>query len=259
MTVTATAENESYKRVKSILVTQPTPLVKSPYFDLEQKYGITVDFREFTHVEAIDIKEVRRQRVNPAEFSAVILTSKNAVDFFFKCCKEMRITMSENTKYFCLTEMIANYLQKFIVYRKRKVFMGNRSIDDLKNYLVKHREKETFLLPCSNDASKQVSKYLTDLKIKYQEVIMYETLSMDLSDLSDVKYDILVFFTPQAISSLYENFPDFSQGDTRIAVSGTRTAAAVKEHGLKIDILPDKEAPSMTTALEEYIKIANKD
>lgn len=259
MTVTATAENENYKRVKSILVTQPTPLVKSPYFDLEQKYGITVDFREFTHVEALDIKEVRRQRVNPAEFSAVILTSKNAVDFFFKCCKEMRITMSENTKYFCLTEMIANYLQKFIVYRKRKVFMGNRSIEDLKNYLVKHREKENFLLPCSNDASKQIGKYLTDLKIKHQEVIMYETLSSDLSDLSDVKYDILVFFTPQAIHSLYENFPDFSQGDTRIAVSGTRTAHAVKEHGLKIDILPNTEAPSMTTALEEYIKIANKD
>ena len=258
MTVTASAENENYKRVKSILVTQPKPLLKSPYFDLEQKYGIKIDFREFTRVEALDIKEVRRQRVNPAEFSAVILNSKNAVDYFFKCCKEMRITMSEETKYFCLTEMIANYLQKFIVYRKRKVFVGNRSIEDLKNYLVKHREKETFLVPCSSSGAKELTKYLDDNKVKYKEVVMYETLSNDLSDLSDVKYDILVFFTPQAIMSLYENFPDFSQDETRIAVSGTLTANAVRERGLRINIQPNSDAPSMTTALENYIKIANK-
>ena len=258
MTVTATAENEVYKSVQSILVTQPKPLLKSPYFDLEQKYGIKIDFREFTHVQALDIKEVRRQRVNPAEFSAVIFNSKNAVDYFFSCCKEMRITMSEDTKYFCLTEMIANYLQKFIVYRKRKVFVGNRTIEDLKNYLVKHRDKETFLLPCSNYGSKDLAKYLDEIKIKYQEVIMYETLSNDLSDLSDVKYDILVFFTPQAIHSLYENFPTFSQDETRIAVSGSQTAHAVRERGLKINIQPNAETPSMTSALENYIKLANK-
>ncbi len=258
MTVTATAENESYKRVKSILVTQPKPLLKSPYFDLEQKYGIKIDFREFTHVEALDIKEVRRQRVSPADFSAVILNSKNAVDYFFKCCKEMRILMSEETKYFCLTETIANYLQKFIVYRKRKVFVGTRSIEDLKNYLVKHRDKENFLVPCSSSGAKELTKYLDDLKIKYKEVVMYETLSSDLSDLSDVKYDILVFFTPQAIQSLYENFPDFAQDETRIAVSGTQTANAVNERGLKINIQPNTTAPSMTSALESYIKLANK-
>ena len=258
MTVTATAENETIKRVQSILVTQPKPLLKSPYFDMEQKYGIKIDFREFTHVEALDIKEVRRQRVSPADFSAVILNSKNAVDYFFKCCKEMRITMSEETKYFCLTEMIANYLQKFIVYRKRKVFVGTRSIEDLKNYLVKHREKENFLVPCSSSGAKELTKYLDDLKIKYKEVVMYETLSSDLSDLSDVKYDILVFFTPQAIQSLYENFPDFAQDDTRIAVSGMQTANAVQERGLKINIQPNTSAPSMTSALESYIKAANK-
>ncbi len=258
MSATANAEIEQFKKVKSILVTQPKPLVKSPYFDLAQKYNIQIDFREFTHVEALDIKEVRRQRVNPSEYSCVILNSKNAVDHFFRCCKEMRITMSEETKYFCLTETIGNYLQKFIVYRKRKVFIGNKVIDDLKNYLVKHRDKETFLLPCSNYGAKDVTKYLDSVNVKYQEVIMYQTVSSDLTDLSDVTYDVIIFFTPQAIVSLYENFPDFSQEETRIAVSGNQTAQAVKERGLHINIQPSSAAPSITTALDNYIKVANK-
>ena len=249
---------ETYSPVKSILVTQPKPALKSPYFDLEQKYEIKIDFREFTHVEALDIKEVRRQRVSIGEYSSVILNSKNAVDHFFRCCKEMRVTMSEETKYFCLTETIGNYLQKFIVYRKRKVFVGTRSIEDLKNYLVKHRDKETFLLPCSNYGAKDVTKYLDDIKVKYQEIIMYQTVSSDLTDLTDVKYDVLVFFTPQAILSLYENFPDFAQDKTRIAVSGKNTAQAVNEHGLAINIQPTTAVPSMPMAIENYIKIANK-
>ena len=257
-TTAAIAEGEKYKRVKSILVTQPTPALKSPYFDLEQKYGIKVDFREFTHVEPFDAKEIRRQKVNPAEFSSVILSSKNAVDHFFRCCKEMRITMSEETKYFCLTEAIGNYLQKFIVYRKRKVFVGNRLIEDLKNYLVKHRDKETFLLPCSTTGAKDVTKYLDDMKVKYKEVVMYETVSSDLSDLSDVVYDVLVFFTPQAIASLFSNFPNFAQNETRIAVSGKHTAQAVSAHGLTINIQPTTALPSMPAAIESYIKIANK-
>ena len=170
----------------------------------------------------------------------------------------MRVTMSEETKYFCLTETIGNYLQKFIVYRKRKVFVGTRSIEDLKNYLVKHRDKETFLLPCSNYGAKDVTKYLDDIKVKYQEIIMYQTVSSNLTDLSDVKYDVLVFFTPQAIVSLYENFPDFAQDKTRIAVSGKNTAQAVNEHGLAINIQPTTAVPSMPMAIENYIKIANK-
>jgi uroporphyrinogen-III synthase len=257
MSVTATVEK--YKKVKSVLVTQPKPLLKSPYFDLEQKYGIKVDFREFTHVEALDIKEVRRQRVNPGEYSSVIFNSKNAIDHFFRCCKEMRVNMSEDTKYFCLTETIANYLQKFIVYRKRKVFVGNKTIEDLKNYFIKHRDKEAFLLPCSNYGSKDVTKYLDSINVKYQEVVMYQTVSSNLSDLSDVTYDVLVFFTPQAIVSLFENFPNFKQNETRIAVSGNQTAQAVREKGLTINIQPTTETPSMPMALENYIKIANKD
>ncbi len=259
MSVTAKAEIEKYIRVNSILVTQPTPTQKSPYFDLMQKYGLKIDFREFTHVEALDTKEVRRQKVNPMEFSSVILNSKNAVDHFFRCCKEMRITMSEETKYFCLTEAIANYLQKFIVYRKRKVFVGNKTIEDLKVYFQKHKEKETFLLPCSNYGSKDVTKYLDEIKVSYKEVVMYQTVSSNLSDLSDVTYDVLVFFTPQAIVSLYENFPDFKQNETRIAVSGNQTAQAVREHGLTINIQPTNEVPSMTMAIENYVKISNKD
>ena len=259
MSVTAKAEGEKYKKVKSILVTQPKPALKSPYFDLGLKYGIQVDFREFTHVEALDVKEVRRQKVNPSEFSSVILNSKNAVDHFFRCCTEMRIKMSEETKYFCLTETIANYLQKFIVYRKRKVFVGTKTIDDLKASFMKHKEKETFLLPCSNLGSKDVTRFLDEIGAKYKEVIMYQTVSSDLSDLSDVTYDVLVFFTPQAILALYENFPDFKQNDTRIAVSGNQTASAVREHGLTINIQPTSEAPSMPMALESYIKVANKE
>ncbi len=249
---------ETYSPVKSILVTQPKPALKSPYYDLAQKYNILIDFREFTHVEPLDVKEVRRQKVSPGEYSSVILNSKNAVDHFFRCCKEMRVTMSEETKYFCLTEAIGNYLQLFIVYRKRKVFVGNRTIEDLKNYLVKHRDKETFLLPCSNYGAKDITKYLDDIKVKYKEAVMYQTVSSNLSDLSDVKYDVLVFFTPQAILSLYENFPTFAQDQTRIAVSGKNTALAVNEHGLAINIQPNPAAPSMPMAIENYIKISNK-
>ncbi len=257
MIMTAQTEKK-VNRVSSILVTQPKPLVKSAYFDLESKYGIKVDFREFTRVEPLDIKEVRRQRVNPIEYSSVIFSSKNAVDHFFRCSKELRITMSEDTKYFCLTEAIANYLQKFIVYRKRKVFSGTKVIEDLKTYLNRHKEKEVFLLPCSNYGAKDVTRYLDEIKARYQEVIMYQTLSNDLGDLSDVTYDILVFFTPQAIVSLYENFADFKQNETRIAVSGNITAQAVRERGLTINIQPTLEVPSMTAALEQYIKAANK-
>jgi uroporphyrinogen-III synthase len=259
MTITAPApENETYKAIKSILVSQPKPVQKSPYLDLEQKYGIKVDFREFTHVAPLDIKDVRRQRINIGEYGSVILSSKNAVDYFFDLCKEMRVTMSEETKYFCLTEMIANYLQKFIVYRKRKVFSGNKTIEDLKNYLVKHRDKERFLLPCSSSGAKDITRYLDTLNAKYTEFQMYQTVSSDLSDLSDVTYDMLVFFTPQAIASLFENFPDFKQNETRIAVSGTQTAQAVRDRGLTINIQPTNQVPSVAGAIENYIKLANK-
>ena len=252
-------EQQTFKKVKSILISQPLPLVKSPYYDLEQKYGIKVDFREFTQVDPLLAKDVRRQKVNPGEFTVIILTSKTAVDHFFRICTEMRVKMHEDTKYFCLTESISNYLQLFINYRKRKVFHGTRSIEDLKSYLVKYRDKEKFLLPCSNLGAKDVTTYLASLNVKWQEAVMYATVSADLSDLRDIFYDVLVFFTPQAITSLFENFPDFKQNDTRIAIFGNSTAKAATEAGLIINIhAPAPDVPSMPSALEKYIAIANK-
>jgi uroporphyrinogen-III synthase len=167
--------------------------------------------------------------------------------------------MSQETKYFCLTEAIANYLQKFIVYRKRKVFVGKRKIEDLHNYFNKHRAAGKFLLPCSNLGAKDVVQYLEENKIDFTDAMMYRTVASDLSDLSDVTYDILVFFSPLGITSLYENFPDFKQNDTRLAVFGKSTLKAVEDRGLHANIkVPSPEAPSMSMALENYLKISNK-
>ncbi|MCB0631994.1 MAG: uroporphyrinogen-III synthase [Lewinella sp.] len=257
MTANGKAQVESYKKVKTILVSQPKP-ERSPYYELEKKYGLQIDWRPFIHVEGVDVKEFRRQKVRPDEFTAIIFTSKNSVDHFFRICEEMRIKMSQETKYFCLTEAIANYLQKFIVYRKRKVFAGKRTIQDLATALKKHRNNENFLLPCSNLGAQAVQQFLDDNNFKWKDAMMYRTVSSDLSDLSDVKYDVLVFFSPLGIQSLYENFPDFSQDETRLAVFGNSTCRAVEERGLVINIkAPAPETPSMTMALEKYLQQSN--
>ncbi|MEM8906913.1 MAG: uroporphyrinogen-III synthase [Bacteroidota bacterium] len=259
MTSTSRAVGESYKKIKSILISQPKP-ERSPYYDLEKKYNLQIDWRQFIHVEPVEAKEFRKARIKPDEFSAILFTSKNAVDHFFRICEGMRIKMSQDTKYFCLTESIAHYLQKFIVYRKRKVFAGKRTIQDLKTALMKHRAKERILLPCSNLGSKAVSNFLTENEFNWQDALMYRTVSSDLSDLSDVFYDVLVFFSPLGIKSLYENFPDFEQNETRIAVFGNSTKKAVLEMGLTINIIaPAPETPSMTMALEKYLRISNKE
>lgn len=254
---TAQAQDEQIKEVKTILISQPKP-ERSPYFDLEKKYNLEIDWRQFIHVEPVTAKEFRKQRIRPDEYSAIIFTSKNSIDHFFRICEDMRIQMSQETKYFCLSEAIANYLQKFIIYRKRKVFAGKRTIQDLATAMKKHRAKEKFLLPCSNLGAKAVSKFLDDNDFNWQDALMYRTVSSDLSDLSDVTYDVLVFFSPLGITSLYENFPDFKQNDTRLAVFGNTTSKAVIERGLKINIkAPAPETPSMTMALEKYIQKAN--
>jgi len=251
-------EQESYKEIKTILVSQPKP-ERSPYYDLEQKYGLTIDWRQFIQVDPVSSKEFRRQKVYPEKYSAVIFTSKNSIDHFFRMCEELRVKMSAETKYFCLTESVANYLQKFIVYRKRKVFVGVRKIIDLKPALMKHKAKETFLLPCSNLGSKEVSKFLTENEFNWKDAMMYKTVASDLSDLSDVTYDVLVFFSPLGISSLLENFPTFKQNETRLAVFGNSTSKAVIDNGLQINIkAPAPETPSMTMALEKYLKVSNK-
>lgn len=247
----------AYKPVKTILISQPEP-ARSPYFELAKKWDLHIDWRPFIHVEPVTEKEFRRNRIRPDEFTAVIFTSKNAIDHFFSICDIIRCKMSQSTKYFCLSKAIADYLQKFIIYRKRKVFVGVRSIEDLETPLMKHREKEKFLLPCSNLGAKSVVDYLTVKEFDFKDVQMYKTVSSDLSDLSDVTYDILVFFSPLGIISLQENFPGFKQNDTRLAVFGNSTKKAVEDSGLNINIEPTPEAPSMTMAIEKYLVLSNK-
>ena len=258
MAANGQAKEETFKKVKTILVSQPKP-ERSPYYELEKRYNLQIDWRPFSHVEGLEAKDFRKQRIRPDEFTAIILTSKNSVDHFFRLCEEMRVKMSPETKYFCLTETIANYLQKFILYRKRKVFVGTRSIEDLGAYLKKHKG-EKFLLPCSNLGAKEITKFLDDMNLDWKDAIMYHTVSSDLSDLSDVTYDVLVFFSPLCIQSLYDNFPDFKQNDTRIAVYGNLTRQAVEDRGLNVNInAPAPEVPSMTKALENYFQKSNKD
>ena len=257
MALNGKAVGETFMKVKSILISQPRP-EHSPYYELEKKYGLQIDWQPFIHVEGVSFKEFRKTRIKVDEYSSIILTSKNAIDHFFRICEEMRIKMPQDTKYFCLSEAIANYLQKFIVYRKRKVFTGKRQIQDLKPYLLKHKDTEKFLMPCSNLGSQDVSAFLTELELDWQDAMMFKTVSSDLSDFSDVTYDVLVFFSPLGIKSLYENFPDFRQNETRFAVYGKSTQKAVLEHGLTINIeAPLPETPSMTMALDRYLQFSN--
>lgn len=242
------------KEVKTILVSQPRP-ERSPYYDLEKKFDLTIDWRQFIHVEGVTEKEFRKNRIKPDEFSCIIFTSKNSIVHFFRICEEMRITMPGDTKYYCLSEAIANYLQKFITYRKRKVFVGKRLIQDLKPYFDKHKDKETYFLPCSNLGLKKIVDFLDKEDINYKDAMMFKTVASDLSDLTNVMYDVLIFFSPLGIESLFENFPEFTQGDTRIAVFGNSTLKAVEDRGLQANIIaPTPETPSMSMALEAYIK-----
>lgn len=257
MSTMSSVKKENFKTVKTILVSQPQPQ-RSPYFELEEKYGITVDFRPFVQVEPVPEKEFRKTRIRPDEFTAIVFTSKSAIEHFFRMCEDMRIKMAQDTRYFCSSEAVANYLQKYILYRKRKVFVGTKSIEDISNYFNKY-SKEKFLLPCSNLGSQDVVKFLESKKLNFQEAMMYRTISADLSDLKDIFYDVLVFFSPFDIQSLYENFPDFLQNETRIAVFGNFTQAAAEEKGLFLNIkAPNPEAPSMTMALENYLQHSNK-
>lgn len=242
-------------KVKSILISQPKPITdKSPYFDLADKYKLKIDFRSFIHVEGVPAKEFRQERVNILEHSAVILTSRNAVDHFFRMCEEMRTPVPESLKYFCLSESTAYYLQKYVVYRKRKIFHGKVSFKDLLEVIKKHKN-EKYLLPCSDIHKRNITDLLDGINIKYTKAVFYNTVCSDLSDLADVNYDMLVFFSPSGIESLYKNFPDFKQNNTRIAAFGTTTSAAVEAAGLKIDVhAPTPGLPSMSAAIETYIK-----
>jgi uroporphyrinogen-III synthase len=246
-------------KVKTILVSQPKPdSQKSPYFALAKKMKVKVDFRPFIHVVGLTAKEFRQQKISILSHNAVIFTSKNAMDHFFRMCEATRITVPEEMKYFCVSEAIAYYLQKYIVYRKRKVFIGKQKIEDMLSTLKKHKECK-FLLPCSDILKETIPQFLADQSFDFTKAIMYRTVCSDLSDLENVFYDMLVFYSPSGIKSLYQNYPDFQQNTTRIAAFGSTTIKAVEDAGLEVTVVaPSKKAPSMTMAIEQYIKRVNK-
>lgn len=246
-------------KIKKILVSQPEPTsAKSPYFDLAEKNNLKIDFRPFIQVEGISSKEFRQTRIQILDHTAVIFTSRTAIDHFFRICKELRIDVPDDMKYFCVSEATAVYLQKYIVYRKRKIFFGAGPFSTLVDILKKHKS-DKYLIPLSDIHKAEIPTLLDKAKVTYTKAIMYKTVSSDLSDLNDVNYDVLVFFSPSGIKSLMQNFPDFEQNDTRIATFGPATAKAVEDAGLRLDIkAPVPESPSMTMALDRYIKENNK-
>lgn len=246
-------------KIRKILVSQPKPQSeKSPYFELAESNNVKIDFRPFIYVEGISAKDFRKEKIDILKHTAVVFTSKTAVDHFFRVCEEMRLTVPDSMKYFCQTESIAFYLQKYIVYRKRKIFYSEKRFSELVEIMQKHKV-ENFLIPVSDNHKKEISELLDKQKFTYSKAVLYKTVSSDLSDLSALNYDVLVFYSPSGIKSLLKNFPDFEQKNTKIASFGLHTTNAVKEAGLRVDIqAPQPQAPSMTMALDKFIKEHNK-
>ncbi len=247
--------------VKKILITQPKPEgEKSPYFDLAKKYSVQLDFHPFIVVESVPAKEFRKQKVDIPNYTAVIFTSRNAIDHFFRICDETKVSISQNTKYFCITEAVALYLQKFILYRKRKVFYGadgtNKSLFDVIN---KHKDNEKFLYPCSESFDSEITNWLKANKCGYATPVLYKIISNDVKEVVARNYDVICFFTPGGVKSLIENFPDFKQNGTRIGAFGPNTFKAVEDAGLSLDIkAPQPQAPSMVSALEVFLAAISK-
>lgn len=244
--------------IKKILISQPKPTSeKSPYFDIAEKYNVELVFRPFIKVEGLEPKEFRAQKINILDFTAIVFTSRHAIDNFFTLAKQMRITIPEDMKYFCVTETISLYIQKYVQYRKRKVFFGNTGkIDDLLPTMVKHKT-EKYLVPMSDVNSGSVAKLLESKKLQHRECVMYRTVSNDFTEqeVKDFDYDMLVFFSPSGIESLTKNFPSFDQGKVAVATFGPATAKAAQDAGLRLDLeAPSKQYPSMTGALQHYLE-----
>ena len=243
-------------KVNKILVSQPKPSSdKSPYFDIEKKYGVEIVFRPFIKVEGLASKEFRQQRINFADYTAVIFTAKAAIDHFFRLAKEMRYTVPETLKYFCTSEAIALYLQKYIVYRKRKIFFGtSNKIEELIPYMLKHNT-EKYLYAVNEAYKPEEALPLDKNKVNYTRAIMYRTVSNDFTEDEPFDYDMLLFFSPSGIKALTKNFPDFKQGDIQIGCLGETTAKTIKDAGFRLDIVaPTPTAPSMTAALKQFLK-----
>jgi len=240
-------------------VSQPEPPnPKSPYFDLAKKYNLKIEFKPFVQVEGISSKDFRQQKINILDFTAVIFTSKTRIDHFFRICNELRIVVPFLIKYICTTENVAFYLQKYIVYRKRKIFHGKAKFQDLIDVIVKHRD-DSFFVPLSEPHNAEIPDLLDKNNIRYTIGTLYRTISSHFSNVKDFDYDILVFYSPSGIKSLKENFPDFIQGNIKIAAFGPTTASAVESEGLRLDInAPNPKAPSMTMALDEFLKEHNR-
>jgi uroporphyrinogen-III synthase len=247
-------------KIKSILISQPKPESdKSPYFELAKKYNLKVDFRPFINVSPIGYKDFKSQKINISDFSAIILNSRNSVDHFFRICGELKVEMPPETKYFCVNDSIANYLAKYIQVRKRKVFTGKATEVELLN-VIKNHPQEKFLFPCSDWRKPDIEKFMKKNKFAFKEALIYKIVSSDLSDLTHVNYDIIVFFSPADIRSLFENFPEFKQNNTLIASFGATTSKAITDAKLKVNIAaPSALYPSMSMALDKYIEATNKE
>lgn len=249
------------KKIEHILITQPKPESdKSPYFDLARKYNVALEFHPFIRVEGLNAKDFRRQKIDMAEYSAVILLSRNAVDHFFRICEEAKFKVSQEMRYFCITEAVALYLQKFILYRKRKVFFSaDGSADGLMDVLAKYKDKEKFILPVSENTKNDMSPLLIKNKYTFVEAIMYRTVSNELNTIIEKNFDVIVFFSPFSVDALMQYDPKYSQNGTLIGAFGNTTSKAVEDAGLQLSIkAPAPNAPSMVAALDKYLEEAGK-
>jgi uroporphyrinogen-III synthase len=247
-------------KIKNILISQPQPtdFEKSPYGEIARKYGVNIVFRKFFRIEGIPAKDFRKDRVNILDYTAVIFSSRNAVDHYFRMCKEMRIEVPETMKYFCISESTAYYLQKYVQFRKRKIFHSKENAANLIELIKKHKT-EKFLLPCSDVHKQEITKLLEEQKIQYNKAIIYRTLAADLSDINIKDFDMLVFFSPAGIKSLFKNYPEYEQGETAIGAFGPTTQKAVKDAGLTVSIdAPTQAAASMTLAIDLYLHQESK-
>jgi uroporphyrinogen-III synthase len=244
-----------HTKIKNILITQSAPSDEnSPYKGIEKKFKVKIEYKSFIDIEGLSLSEFRKQNIHPLDFTAVILTSKHAVDNYFRLCKELRIELPADMKYFCVSNTTAQYLQKYIVIRKRKLFVGNKTAEDLIE-LVKKHPKDKYVFPCSDMARTELTKFMHENNYYIKEAIVYRTVYSDLQDIKDKEYDMIVFFSPSAIESLFKNFPDFQQRNTRIAVFGPTTAQAAREKNLVVDIeAPQPNIPSMASAIELYLQ-----
>jgi len=244
------------KETYSILISQPEPASgRSPYFDLAEKLNIQVDFFPFISVEGLSAKEFRKQKVDITERTAVVFTSRHAIDHFFRVCEELKIKVSSDMKYFCVRENVALYLQKYIQYRKRKVFFPESGrTKGLLETMKRYKNKEKFIVPCSEQSKDDIPQWLKRNKADYKKAILYQTVCNDVKEVIANDYDMIVFFSPTGVKSLFENVPDFDQKNTSIAAFGKTTSKAVKDSGLRLDLkAPTPKAPSMVAALEYFL------